>query len=155
MSFFHTLSFSSLSRLKSKSVALLLVRGASKDLPDREGLAPIHLAVKAFDEEEKRSLASVRSLLDFGANINSVDENGYTALHWAFYSHKTETAGSHILVVTRVAEVGVLAETAKYPSMLARSARLQIFATKNTVFYNCKFLQHKHRFFALALTALR
>ena len=46
----------------------------------------------------------------------------------------------------RVAEVGVLAETAKYPSMLARSARLQIFATKNTVFYNCKFLQHKHRF---------
>ena len=54
-----------------------------------------------------------------------------------------------------MAEVGVLAETAKYPSMLARSARLQIFATKNTVFYNCKFLQHKHRFFALALTALR
>ena len=33
---------------------------------------------------------------------------------------------------TRVAEVSVLAETAKYPSMLARSARLQIFATKNT-----------------------
>ena len=27
----------------------------------------------------------------------------------------------------RVAEVGVLAETAKYPSMLATSARLQIF----------------------------
>ena len=60
-----------------------------------------------------------------------------------------------ILLLSRVAEVGVLAETAKYPSMLARSARLQIFATKNTVFYNCKFLQHKHRFFALALTALR
>ena len=55
----------------------------------------------------------------------------------------------------RVTEVGVLAATAKYPSVLARSARLQIFATKNTVFYNCKFLQHKHRFFALALTALR
>ena len=54
----------------------------------------------------------------------------------------------------RVAEGGVLAETAKYPSMLARSARLQIFATKNTVFYNCKFLQHKRRFFALALKAL-
>ena len=55
----------------------------------------------------------------------------------------------------RVAEVGVLAETAKYPLMLARSARLQIFATKNTVFYNCKFLQHKRRFFALTLTDLR
>ena len=47
---------------------------------------------------------------------------------------------------SRVAEVGVLAETAKYPSMLAQSARLQIFVTKNTVFYNCKFLQHTHRF---------
>ena len=29
-----------------------------------------------------------------------------------------------------MAEVGVLAETAKYPSVLARSARLQIFATE-------------------------
>ena len=29
------------------------------------------------------------------------------------------------------------------------------FRDKNTVFYNCKFLQHKRRFFALALTALR
>ena len=63
---------------------------------------------------------------------------------------------------TRVAEVDVLAETAKYPSMLARSARLQIFATKNIVFYNCKFLQQKRRFTiasvcspALALPALR
>ena len=54
-----------------------------------------------------------------------------------------------------MAEVGVLAETAKYPSMLAQSARLQIFATKNTVFYNCKFVQLKRSFFALALTALR
>ena len=53
---------------------------------------------------------------------------------------------ANINVSARVAEVGVLAETAKYPSMLARSARLQIFATKNTVFYNCKFLQHKSRF---------
>ena len=69
---------------------------------------------------------------------------------------------SLVMVATRVAEVGVLAETAKYPSMLARSARLQIFATKNTVFYNCKFLQQKRRFTiasvcspALELPALR
>ena len=55
--------------------------------------------------------------------------------------------------VTRVAEVGVLAETAKYPSMLAQIARLQIFATKNIVFYNCKFSQQKRP--ALALAALR
>ena len=55
----------------------------------------------------------------------------------------------------RVAEVGVPAETAKYPSMLARSVRLQIFATIKHRIYNCKFLQHKHRFFAPALIALR
>ena len=38
------------------------------------------------------------------------------------------------------------AETAEYPSMLARRALLQIFATKNTVFYNWTFLKHKRRF---------
>ena len=44
----------------------------------------------------------------------------------------------HILMspYTRVAEVGALAETAKYPSMLAQSARLQIFATKTSI---CKY----------------
>ena len=31
--------------------------------------------------------------------------------------------------------------------MLARSARLQIFATKNIVFYNCKFSRQKRRFY--------
>ena len=41
-----------------------------------------------------------------------------------------------VFVELRVAEVGVLAETAKYPSMLAWSARLQIFDTKSVVFYN-------------------
>ena len=39
------------------------------------------------------------------------------------------------------------AETAEYPSMLARSARFQIFATKNIVFYNYKFLQQKRCFY--------
>ena len=56
----------------------------------------------------------------------------------------------------RVAEVGVLAETAKYPSMLARSARLQIFATKKHRILQLQFLQHKRHFLQLqALAALR
>ena len=69
----------------------------------------------------------------------------------------------------RVAEVGVLAETAKYPSMLAQSARLQIFATKKHRILQLQFLQHKRHFYnckrwqpcasvdstALALAALR
>ena len=64
---------------------------------------------------------------------------------------------SHLL------DLGVLAATAKYPSVLARGAFLQIFATKNIVFYNYKFLQQKRGFLhilqqkrpKLALTALR
>ena len=55
-----------------------------------------------------------------------------------------------------MAEVGVLAETAKYPSMLARSARLQIFATKKHRILQLQFLQHKRNFLQLqALAALR
>ena len=54
--------------------------------------------------------------------------------------------GGTLVSLGRVAEVGALAETAKYPSALARSACLQIFATKNTVFYNCEFLQQKRGF---------
>ena len=80
-------------RLKSKAVAHLLGRGALKDLRDREGMAPIHLAVKAFDEEETCTLAAVSSLLDFGADIDAVDKSGLTALHWAIYTRKTKTSG--------------------------------------------------------------
>ena len=69
-----------------------------KDLQDRDGMAPIHLAVKAFDEEETRTMASVSSLVDFGADIDSVDKSGYTALHWAIYSQKTKTSGLQILI---------------------------------------------------------
>ena len=79
-------------------MSLLLRRGALKDLQDRDGMAPIHLAVKAFDEEETLTMASVSSLIDFGADINSVDKTGYTALHWAIYSQKTKTSGLHKLV---------------------------------------------------------
>ena len=59
-------------------------------------------------------------------------------------------------ISNRVAEVGVLAETAKYPSMLAQSARLQIFATKKHNILQLQFLQHKRHFLQLqALAALR
>ena len=98
---------SSLSRLKSKAVALLLGRGALKDLRDREGMAPIHLAVKAFDEEEARTLASVSSLIDFGADIDAVDKSGLTALHWAIYNRKTETAGFQILIYCHICHICV------------------------------------------------
>ena len=82
------------SRLKHKSIALLLHRGAEKELRDRDGMTALHLAVKASDEEETGTLASVSSLIDFGINIDAADKSGFTALHWAIYSQKTKTSGS-------------------------------------------------------------
>ena len=73
---------------------LLLRRGANKELRDRDGMAALHLAVKAFDDEESRTLASVSSLIDFGTNIDAADTSGLTALHWAIYSQKIKTSGS-------------------------------------------------------------
>ena len=65
-------------------------------------------------------------------------------------------------VWNRVAEVGVIAETAKYPSMLARSAHLQIFATKTPYFTIANRCNKKRHFTiasvgspALALTVMR
>ena len=74
----------------------MLGRGATKDLRDRDGMAPIHLAVKAFDEDETRTLATVSSLIDLGADIDAVDKIGYTALHWAIYTQKTKTSGLQV-----------------------------------------------------------
>ena len=85
---------STVSRLKHKSIALLLHRGADKELRDRDGMTALHLAVKASDEEETGTLASVSSLIDFGINIDAADKSGFTALHWAIYSEKTKTSGS-------------------------------------------------------------
>ena len=91
-------------------------------------------------------------------------------LHSVYSIHRHTRHYSLCILHTRLLKVGMLAATAKYPSMLARSARFQIFATKNIVFYNCKFLQQKRSFLhifatkmscasvdspALALTALR
>ena len=67
-------------------------------------------------------------------------------LHSVYSIHRHTRHYSLCILHTRLLKVGMLAETAKYPSMLARSAHLQIFATKNTLFYNCGFLQHKRRF---------
>ena len=61
---------------------------------DRDGMTALHLAVKASDEEETGTLASVSSLIDFGINIDAADKSGFTALHWAIYSQKTKTSGS-------------------------------------------------------------
>ena len=62
------------------------------------------------------------------------------------FNMKSKKTQGHMFVGTNLLEVGVLAAKAKYPSVLARSAHLQIFATKNIVFYNCKFFAPKTSF---------
>ncbi|KAK2756332.1 hypothetical protein CKAH01_05853 [Colletotrichum kahawae] len=54
----------------------LLKGGASPMLRDLQGLTPLHeLSRKSYDE------ASARLLIDFGANANGLDANGWTPLH--------------------------------------------------------------------------
>ena len=44
-----------------------------------------------------RSLQCVRVILEHGADVDLRDVTGYTALHWALYSHKMTTAKSLML----------------------------------------------------------
>ena len=73
-------------------------------------------------------------------SINFQEKRNIVFRNWYFFGNiflcaALEGCICKVFLHCRVAEVAVLAETAKYPWMLARSARLQIFATKNTVFY--------------------
>lgn len=75
--------------LKAARVAALLVdRGAAVDASNRDGVTPLHQAVRA------RNLAVVEVLLDRGANPNAADKRGSTPLHRASSnSGASNTAG--------------------------------------------------------------
>src|SRR5207253_2792843 len=54
------------------------------------------------DAAEQRDRTLIRSLLDSGADVNTAQADGTTALHWAVYNDDAETAG---LLVKRGANV--------------------------------------------------
>jgi ankyrin repeat protein len=56
------------------TVALLLERGVTAQVVDKNGLTPLHYAVVATN------VGAVKKLLDAGADINVRDKQGYTAL---------------------------------------------------------------------------
>ena len=82
--------------LKGQSLELLARRGGDGSVKEVDGMTPLHLAVRADDGEEGKSIRCVQTLLDSGALIDAADSTGYTALHWALYGHKSRT--SNLLV---------------------------------------------------------
>jgi ankyrin repeat protein len=71
---------------------LLVELGADSLLPNKDGCTPLMAAAGigtlAPDEEagtEPEALAAVEYLLSLGADLNTVDQNGETAMHGAAY----------------------------------------------------------------------
>ena len=65
---------------------LLLARGARIDIRDEKGMTPLMSAAPA----------SIKLLVDKGADLADQDANGNSALHWAVYRKAYETADSLI-----------------------------------------------------------
>ncbi|OYW13350.1 MAG: hypothetical protein B7Z55_16995, partial [Planctomycetales bacterium 12-60-4] len=72
---------------------LLLQLGADPLLPNADGTTPLLAAAGVGTNEpqeeageESEALEAVKLLLDLGANINTVDRNGDTAMHGAAYN---------------------------------------------------------------------
>lgn len=69
------------SRKKHEICMLLLENGADCNAADIHGHTPLHLALK------KRSLYTVKMLLDYGADITDINRLGMTSLHFAAQNH--------------------------------------------------------------------
>jgi ankyrin repeat protein len=75
---------------------LLLELGADPEIPNADNCPPLLAAagVGALEDgeeaaaTEEEALEAVRMLLDLGADINAVDDNGETAMHGAAYQSR-------------------------------------------------------------------
>ena len=76
--------------------------------------------VTIADAAEQRNMALVRTLLDAGADVNAVQADGMTALHWAVYHDDTVTAA---LLVRRGARVNTVNRYGVPPLSLACTNR--------------------------------
>ncbi len=68
------------------------------------------------DAAEAGDMATVRSLLDSGSDVNAAQRNGSTALHWAIYRDDTETVD---LLIDRGADVTVKTREGISPLFMA------------------------------------
>ena len=104
-------------RADAPLMRLLLELGADPFLPNADNSTPLMaaagLGTSAPDEEaggdESEALEAVRILLDRGADINAVDNNGDTAMHGAAY-------GNFPKIVQLLADRGARAEIWKRPN---------------------------------------
>jgi ankyrin repeat protein len=101
-----------------EAVRLLLARGASPNLAARNALkvAAIHAACAAG------SLAIARALIDAGADVNAVQQAGFTPLHAAAMTGQVELAR---LLVDRGADPGAKADDGRTALEMARHAKQQ------------------------------
>jgi ankyrin repeat protein len=97
---------------------LLVELGADPFLPNADGTTPLMAAAGigtlAPDEEagtEEECLQAVKYLLELGADINTVDKNGETAMHGAAYSNYPKVAA---LVHESGADIKLWNEKNKY-----------------------------------------
>ena len=95
---------------------LLLELGADPLLPNFDGTTPLMAAAGVGTEEpqdeageESEAVEAVKMLLDLGANVNTVDNNGNTAMHGAAYNISP-------LVVKLLAERGADPQIWKNPN---------------------------------------
>jgi ankyrin repeat protein len=100
---------------------LLLELGADPLLPNFNNTTPLMAAAglgttEPLEEagEENEALEAVKMLLDLGADINGVDNNGDTAMHGAAYN-------IYPLVVKLLAERGADPQTWKNPNKFGRT----------------------------------
>jgi hypothetical protein len=89
---------------QAATIALLIKAGSDPDAADNGGVRPLHRAVRT------RSAAAVKALLDGGANLHAINNNGSTAMHLATVNSGRGGTGS----------AAVKAEQAAIQQLLAR-----------------------------------
>ena len=114
---------------------LLLERGADPTIPNEDGSTPLIAATGIGDlgsgdelpGTEDEAVAATQLVLELGADVNAVDENGETAMHGAAYQNRPEVVR---LLAEHGADVGVWNRKNKWgwsPLMIAQGHRLGNF----------------------------
>jgi ankyrin repeat protein len=95
---------------QAETIEYLLSIGADPDALDKNGVAPLHRAVRT------RSLPAVRALLDGGANPRAPNKSGSTPLHLAVQTTGRGGSGSDHARQQQTAIITLLMERGASPS---------------------------------------